>query len=262
MAVNGPMARHVDDVRLGLEIMAGADWRDPGSVPVALSFADSGGPVRVALLPEPPGVTVQSGVAQIVRQAGAHLAAAGYQVDEVAPPEYEVVLELWTALLMTELRTLRPTLGQVVGADGLRFLDAGLDSGSALDVDAYVHLFVQRRRLARLWNEFFQTYPIILSPVWSRPAFPHSWDVENPAATLELMGPVKPANILGLPAAATPGGLLDGMPVGVQCIAAPFRDDRALDAAATIQAAVGMTAPVDPYVCAAQVDRTGRPIPS
>ena len=65
---------------------------------------------------------------------------------------------------------------------------------------------------------------------------------------MELMRPVMPANVLGLPAAATPGGLVDGMPVGVQCIAAPFREDRALAAAAVIQAAVGLTDPVDPFV--------------
>lgn len=57
-----------------------------------------------------------------------------------------------------------------------------------------------------------------------------------------------PANLLGLPAAATPGGLLDGMPIGVPCVAAPFRDDRALDAAEVIQDAVGRLVPVDPFV--------------
>jgi amidase len=259
MAVNGPMARTVADVRLGLQVMAGPDRRDPGSLPVPLSFPDSGGPVRVALLPEPPGMSVDPGVAGIVREAGAHLAAAGYEVEEVVPPEYEQALELWTDFLWTELSSLRPMLDQVIGADGLQFLEAGLGGGSVLDVDAYIHLFVRRRRLARLWAEFFHSYPVILSPVWARPAFPHGWDVPNASATLELLGPVKPVNVLGLPAAATPGGLVDGLPVGVQCIAAPFRDDRALDAAAAIEAAVGMTVPVDPFVSDARLDPDGRP---
>jgi amidase len=67
-------------------------------------------------------------------------------------------------------------------------------------------------------------------------------------ATMSLLRPVMPANLLGLPAAVTPGGLAAGMPVGVQCIGAPFREDRALDAAAAIQAAVGVLTPVDPFV--------------
>jgi amidase len=248
MAVNGPMARQVPDVRLGLEIMSGPDWRDPGALPVPLTVADPGGPVRVAVVADPPGGGTDPAVAEVVRQAAAHLVAAGYQVDEVMPPDYEDTIELWRAFLFTEIRTLVPQLAPHMGEDGRRFLSASLDTEPVLDVDAYIGLFIRRRRLARAWSEFFQRYPLILSPVWAQPAFPHGWDMDNVAATLELLRPVMPANILGLPAAATPGGLADGMPVGVQCIAAPFREDRALDAAAVVQAAVGLTDPVDPFV--------------
>jgi amidase len=254
MAVNGPMARDVADVRTGLEVMSGADRRDPASVPVPLTFPDSGGPVRVALLPEPPGGSTDAGVADVVRQAGAHLAAAGYDVEEVTPPDYEVAVALWKAWLFTDLRVLQPVLAELMGAEARRFLDTVLDAEPRLDVDAYVGTFVRRRQLARAWAEFFEAYPVLVSPIWSQPAFPHGWDAEteaNTLATMELLRPVMPANLLGLPAAATPGGLADGMPVGVQCMAAPFRDDRALDAAAAIQAGVGVLVPVDPFVIGA-----------
>ncbi|MCO1661080.1 amidase [Pseudonocardia humida] len=251
MAVNGPMARHVDDVRLGLRVMNGPDPRDPESLPVPLSFPDDARPVRVALLPEPPGGRTDAGVAEVVRRAGAHLEAAGYEVEEVVPPGYEQVVELWHDFLFTELHTLRPVLDEVMGEDGRRFLGVVLGSRPQLDVDAYVGLFVRRRELARAWAEFFERHPVVVSPIWAQPAFEHGWDVGSDAqslATMELLRPVMPANLLGLPAAATPGGLSAGMPVGVQCIAAPFRDDRALDAAAAIQAAVGAITPVDPFV--------------
>jgi amidase len=251
MAVNGPMARDIADVRLGLEIMNGPDRRDPASVPAPLAFPDSGGPVRVAMLPEPPGGSTDARVSEVVRQAGAHLAAAGYEVVEVTPPDYETVVELWHSFLFTELRALQPVLSQVMGETAQRFLTAVLDSEPRLDLEAYVDTFVRRRRLARTWGDFFAEYPVILSPVWTQPAFRHGWDAEseqNAVATIELLRPVMPANLLGLPAAATPGGLVDGMPIGVQCMAAPFRDDRALDAAEVIQAAVGRLVPVDPFV--------------
>jgi amidase len=248
MAVNGPMARQVADLRLGLEIMSGPDWRDPAALPVPLVVSDRDGLVPVAVVAEPPGGGTDPAVAEVVRQAAAHLAAAGYPVDEVTPPDYEVSIELWRAFLFTEIRTLQPQLAPYMGEDGRRILSAILDTEPVLDIDAFIELFVRRRRLARSWSEFFQRYPLVLSPVWSQPAFPHGWDVDNVAATLELLRPVMPANILGLPAAATPGGLAGGMPVGVQCIAAPFREDRALDAAAVVQAAVGLTDPVDPFV--------------
>ncbi|MGY1706200.1 amidase [Geodermatophilus sp. SYSU D00697] len=248
MAVNGPMARDVADVRLGLGVMNGPDRRDPASVPAPLTFPDSGGPVRVAVVPEPPGGSTDAAVAAVVRQAGAHLAAAGYEVEEVTPPDYEAAIELWHAWLFTDLRTMQPVLAELMGPVARRFLEVALDSTPRLDLDAYVGSFVRRRQVARAWLEFFERYPVVLSPVWSQPAFPHGWDADHVPATLELLRPVMPANLLGLPAAATPGGLADGMPVGVQCMAAPFRDDRALDAAAAIQAAVGVLGPVDPFV--------------
>jgi amidase len=251
MAVDGPMARHVSDVRLGLDVLSGPDPRDPGALPVPLRFPDSGGPVRVAVLPEPPGGDTDPGVAGVVRAAAEHLAAAGYPVEEVAPPDYPEAIELWHDFLFTELRTMQPVLEQIMGPDGLAFLRFLLGDRPALDVGEYVGVFVRRRTLARAWAQFLAAYPVILSPVWAQPAFPHGWDVTGPdqmRATMALLRPVMPANLLGLPAAVTPGGLAAGMPVGVQCIAAPFREDRALDAAAAIQAAVGVLTPVDPFV--------------
>ncbi|SFF15553.1 amidase [Blastococcus tunisiensis] len=251
MMVNGPMARDLGDVRMALEIMSGPDRRDPECLPVPLSYPDSGRPVRVALLAEPPGGSTDAGIADVVRQAGAHLAAAGYEVEEVTPPEYETAVDLWRDFLFTEIRTLQPLLEQVMGADGKGFLTGVLRDHPRLDVDAYVQMFVRRRQVARRWAEFLEDYPVVLTPVWAQPAFPHGWDVasdEQADAAIELLRPVMPANLLGLPSAATPGGLADGMPVGVQCMAAPFREDRALDAAAAIQAAVGALTPVDPFV--------------
>jgi amidase len=49
-------------------------------------------------------------------------------------------------------------------------------------------------------------------------------------------------NLLGLPAAAVPTGLHDGVPIGVQIIGARFREDLCLDAAQAIENAVGVLA--------------------
>lgn len=87
MFVNGPMGRTIADVRLGLDVIAGPHPRDPDSVPAPLSYPDSAVPVRVALVAEPPGGATDPGIAEVVRRAGKHLAAAGYIVEEVTPPE-------------------------------------------------------------------------------------------------------------------------------------------------------------------------------
>ena len=48
--------------------------------------------------------------------------------------------------------------------------------------------------------------------------------------------------MLGLPAAVVPVGLADGTPVGVQLIGSRYREDVCLDAAAAIEAKVGIMA--------------------
>ncbi|MEN2738236.1 amidase [Microbacterium sp. X-17] len=251
MLVNGPMARTVADVRLGFQVISGLDPRDPASVSAPLEFPGWDVPTKVAVIAEPPGGRTDRGVAEVVWNAAAHLADAGYEVEEITPPEYEAVLELWSDFLMTELRLMQPTLDAVLGDSGKQFLFAALEDARDLDLAAYAGLFAERRRLQRAWAAFLAEYPVILSPTWSQPAFEHGWDAqstENSLATLELLRPVMPANALGLPAAATPGGIADGMPVGVQLITAAFREDQALRAAAVIEDAVGLTRPVDPFV--------------
>ncbi|MGW4122423.1 amidase [Nocardia sp. NPDC004711] len=250
MGVAGPMARTVADVRLGYGILSGAHPRDPISVPAPLHHPDAAQRVRVALIAEPPGGSTDSGIADAVRQAGAHLAAAGYEVEEVTPPEYEAVLDLWRRFLMTDVRIMWPGLAQILGQQGKDFVLAAFDEIPALDRDGYIGVLIQRQRLQRLWSEFFLDHPLILSPIWARPAFEHGWDVvdaDHSSATLELLRPVMPANALGLPAVATTGGFADGMPVGVQLMAAAFREDRALAAAEALEAAVGVRTPIDPF---------------
>jgi amidase len=75
-----------------------------------------------------------------------------------------------------------------------------------------------RHGLARRWSLWYQEYPVLLSPVWTQPAFPLDFDIaslDNAIATLELMRPVLPANLLGTPAAVVPAGRVCDTNVGV-----------------------------------------------
>jgi amidase len=53
-------------------------------------------------------------------------------------------------------------------------------------------------------------------------------------------------NLLGLPAAAVPVGVANGLPQGVQLIGPMYREDLCLDAAEAVENTLGVLTPVDP----------------
>ena len=95
MSTQGPLTRTVRDARLALEVMAGGDPRDTRWVDAPLRGPLPSRPIRVALAPELPGGYTHPAQAEAVRTAGRHLAAAGYAVEELLPPETEEVARLW-----------------------------------------------------------------------------------------------------------------------------------------------------------------------
>ncbi|MBE7245094.1 MAG: amidase, partial [Actinomycetospora chiangmaiensis] len=98
MAVSGPLARSIADLRLALAAMAAPDPRDPWWVPAPLEGPAA--PRRAALCLRPGGMAIASEIEAALRDAAARLAAAGWQVEEIAdtPPIREandIQLTLW-----------------------------------------------------------------------------------------------------------------------------------------------------------------------
>ena len=95
MAVNGPMARTIADVRLGYQILVGPARARPLVDAGAARPARSGGADQVALVAEPSGGKTHPDVAAGVRKAGKALADAGYQVEEIEPPRLAEAFDIW-----------------------------------------------------------------------------------------------------------------------------------------------------------------------
>ena len=250
MAVQGPMARRVSDVRLGLEILAGAHPRDPWSFdpPVRRPAA----PCRVALVAAPPGGTTHPAVEAATRRAADALADAGYEVVEACPPRYEQVVEDWLTFLGTDLAAVMDQMRPIMGPEGLQFVDTAFTHSPPLrDAAALSHLMTARDGLARDWAVFMAEHPLLLTPIWSTPPFEHGFDVRDEASTLavlSLMRPVVVANYLGLPSAAVPAGLdpATGAPIGVLVGGRRMADFACLDAAEVIEARLAPATPIDP----------------
>lgn len=84
MAVSGPHARSVADVRLALSVMSQPDLGDPWHVSMPLSGAEY--PRRAALCIAPEGLAVHPLVEQALRATADRLVDAGWTVEEVDCP--------------------------------------------------------------------------------------------------------------------------------------------------------------------------------
>ena len=249
MLAEGPMARQVADVRLGLSILAGGHVRDPRTVPIPLEPPTS--PTkRVCLLPDPPGGQTDSRIVEVTRAAGQALEKAGYIVDEIEPPRFEEVIMVWGSLLMADIRVALPLLAPLLSDDANQFLNYSDEIIEPSTLDTYAQAWMQRSSLQRAWGQFFSEWDAVLTPTWTQLPFEHGYDISSASAAgkvLELIRPVLPGNALGLPSAAVPGGMVDGLPVGVLVTGALWHDLTCLDIAEAIEAAeLVPKTPIDP----------------
>ena len=252
MQAQGPMARCIKDVRLGLEILIGAHPRDPLSFDLPLIGKKMSRPIRVALVATPPGGSCDANISAVVRRAADALSNAGYDVIEICPPRYEEAVAVWAQFLMGDFSSILPQLMPLMGADGAKFLNVVNAATPALEnAAALSHLLVTRDGIAREWSQFLAAHPLILSPTWTQLPFEHGFDVATPegsAATMEMIRPVVPANLLGLPSACVPAGkdAATGLPIGVLLTGQRNREDLCLDAAEVVEAQHGLLTPIDP----------------
>jgi amidase len=245
MSSQGPLARSVADVRLGLEVMAERDVRDPWWVPAPLKGPKLKGPIKVALAKIPQDMKGDTGVISLVRTAADHLADAGYDVREVEVPDLNGTWKIWCDLIMTELAVLQEKQMRELGsADFGQSLDGFLKLATILDREGYMKAIALRSRFIRNWMAFLEDYPVILTPLSVNPVPEVNADLKGAKRVKEVFWNdarfMSAINVLGLPAAVVPVGLLDGHPVGVQIIASRYREDVCLDAAAAIEKKAGM----------------------
>jgi len=230
----------------------GSHPRDPWSIDAPFEGPPLPRPLRVAVVAEPPGGSTQAAVAATVRRAAQALADAGYVIEEVCPPRYEDAIGCWARFIFGDFAAVLAQLSPLMGADALAFLNAYNEAIPPLaDTAAFSNLMVQRDGIARAWSTFMAERPLLLSPTWTQLPFEHGFDSANPEgtkATKELMRPVVPANLLGLPSACVPAGRDEatGLPIGVLVTGQRLREDLCLEAAEAIEARLGVATPIDP----------------
>jgi amidase len=254
LSVQGPIARTVRDLRLALRVMAARDPRDPWWVPAPLEGESPARPLRVAVVTHPDdlcGARVHPSVFEALRRAAAWLHDAGYEVVDARTPGFTRAVELWFAMQLPEIRVYLWPLIVEHGDEGIRrAMGLMLESYSAADGAAYMKALAERARIVREWQRFFEQVPLVLAPVCTEPLYARGFDLESVQRTARLWrecATLMAVPVMGVPGLAVPTGVFDGLPIGVQILAARFREDLCLAAGEVIEARAGVTPrlPVD-----------------
>ena len=254
MSVQGPLTRSLRDARLALAVMAHGDPLDTRWVDVPLEGPPVQRPIGVALVLNNPGGYTHPAQAEAVRRAGRHLAAVGYAVEEIVPPDLDAVIDTWHRIGSTDvLALLAPQMEAHGDPDAQTSMRLWGELVPPTDLRGVLGALAQRDLLLWRWLEFMKHYPLVVMPTMGDLPPPHNLDTtrEGAARVLDALRVSLIAPVLGIPALAVPVGTHGRLRPGVQILASRFREDLCLDAGEVIEAAEGIVTPIDPLTSAA-----------
>lgn len=237
----GPMARYVEDLVYTLPIFAGPDGIDPHIVPVPLrdprAVAIKG--LRIALHTDNGIMPADTATAQVVRNAAKALADAGAIVEEARPAGVERCMQLFMGILFGDGgEGLRGLLQMCGTTKAHSLIEAGLGVAVARTGAEISGLLFQLDIYRSTMLNWFRSYDLILCPTNALPALPHGTSMQPD--TLPAFSYTIAFNATGWPGAVVRCGTSpEGLPIGVQAVAHPWRDDVALAVAQHLETALG-----------------------
>jgi amidase len=228
----GPMARRVEDLSTLMPLLAGPDGRDHTVISVPCGDA---APVRlrdlrIAFFTDNGIALVDPETVEVVKRAACELANDVKSIEERRPLGIEQSYDL-------EMRWIGPD-----GGDSLRAYLASIGStrthrlleGWLKKLEPYrttlagfAAYWTELDQFRARMIEFLQNYDAVVSPVCAHAALPHGTSIEEqifPGFSYTMT-----YNVTGWPAAVVRcGQTSNGLPIGVQVAAHPWREDVAL----------------------------------
>lgn len=237
----GPMGRYVDDLIYTLPILSGPDLIDPHAVAVPLYDPkdvdiDS---IRVGFHTDNGIKTPSQDIITTLEQAIGILSDHHISVNETRPTGVEMS---------------RFIMARLLSADGGAEVEMLLEDCHTTEPSPTILSFLARNKdqqnisnrdfeqLISLWHNyqssmlgFFNDYDILICPPNASTAIPHGKTIN-----LDGYSYTSAYNLTGWPGVVIRGGTdTNGLPIGIQILARPFREDHCLAMAAWLEQQIG-----------------------
>jgi len=260
----GVLARDAADAAAVFSVMQGRDpldatTQDVPAIPVALNNGNDLRGVRIGIPKEYFIEGIQPEVEEKVRAAIAVLTSLGAQVVEVSLPHTKYALPVYYLIAPAEASAnlarydgirygpriegthlwdvFSKTRGTKFGDEVTRRIMLGTYALSAGYYDAFYGQAQKVRTLIkRDFEQVFEQVDAVACPVAPTTAFPIGAHSDDPLAMYLEDVFTLPANLAGVPGLSFPVGFdANGLPVGMQLMGKPFREDILLQMAHTYQ---------------------------
>ena len=260
----GPFTRTVGDSALIFSAMAGHDSKDSTSASVGVpNFSDvvnsSVEGMRIGIPGEYHMDGMDDEITRIWKQGRSWLEQAGATIVDISLPHTKYALPCYYIIAPAEAssnlarydgvrygnRVDAETLDEMYeatraagfGEEVQRRILIGTYALSAGYYDAYYLKAQQVRRLIKQdFDSAFNNVDAILTPTTPTAAFELGAKISDPITMYLNDIFTVPANLAGIPGISVPAGLSkQGLPLGLQLLAAPFREDRLFSVASAIE---------------------------
>lgn len=255
LAVSGPMARTVDDLELGLDVLAGPDrWMTPAwnldlPKPPTRELSE----LRIAAWIDDDLCPIDADTRDAFETTFTAIEDAGGRVNTSARPGFSLTKanDVFEALLFAALAGghSRDKI-EHMATDTSDTVIGRVRRGSAARHRDWLANHERHLQLRERWAEFFTEFDAVLLPVHPRAAIPHDhhpaqWERRTEIggvdkSYLDLFPWIAPAGVGYLPATVVPIGMdADGLPIGVQIVGAFLHDRTTLEVARHITRLTG-----------------------
>ncbi|MBN1851670.1 MAG: amidase [Pirellulales bacterium] len=236
----GPMARFVDDLFPLLRITAGPDGRDPAVIPMPLrdpsdvKFDE----LRIAFHTDNGIQPATSDVARVVKKAVTTLSDTGCQVEESCPKAISGLLEFWFRLSLVDGGA---SFQEILKEAGTERWDPHIDwhrQTGPVSGEEVGRLYRKWQQYKAEMTKYMNRFDVIVCPVNAKPSWPSGFELSE--QDIRCFTYTAAYNYTGWPAAVVRCGTSDdGMPIGVQVVSKPWREDICLAVAKYLETVLG-----------------------